>query len=72
MITSPGGLAPGLDTAISRLRGRLGHSNWERTNAAYNAQLVSTGILLKPEAVYRRKELLNNRARSPRDDIQHK
>ena len=40
--------------------------------ATYNAQLVSTSKLLKPEVVYRLKELFNNRARSPRDDIQHK
>ena len=58
--------------AISRFRGRLGHKNWERNDAAYNAQLVSTSILLKPEVVYRQKELLNNKARNPWDDLQHK
>ena len=58
--------------AISRVRGCLGHSNWERSDVAYNAQLVLTGILLKPEVVYRRKEQINNIARSPWDDIQHK
>ena len=45
-ITSPDSTTSRLGTTISRVRRRVGHRNWKRTNATDRAQLVPTGLLL--------------------------